>query len=65
VPVRTDDRRWVGMTWVVGGVTAISLLIGLGAEAFLQLAQEAARRVLDHEAYAAAVFQQFGKGAAP
>ncbi len=65
VPVRTDDRRWVPMTWVVGGLTAISLVIGVGAEAFLQLAQEAATRVLDRDAYAAAVFQQLGKGAAP
>lgn len=65
VPVHTDDRRWVGMTWVIGGLTAISLMIGVGAEAFLQLAQEAARRVLDHEAYAAAVFQHLGKGASP
>jgi multicomponent Na+:H+ antiporter subunit D len=65
VPVRTDDRRWVGMTWVIGGLTALSLVIGLGAEAFLQLAQEAAGRVLDRDAYAAAVFQQLGKGAGP
>jgi multicomponent Na+:H+ antiporter subunit D len=65
VPVRTDDRRWPGMTWVIGGLTVISLGIGLGAEAFLQLAQEAAVRVLDHAAYAAAVFQQTGKGVGP
>jgi multicomponent Na+:H+ antiporter subunit D len=62
VPVRTDDRRWVGMTWVVGGLTVISLGIGLGAELLMELAIEAAERVLDQDGYAEAVFRHLGKG---
>jgi multicomponent Na+:H+ antiporter subunit D len=65
VPVRTDDRRWIGMTWVVGGLTVVSVGIGLGAELFLELATQAAARALDQAAYAAAVFQPMGKGAPP
>lgn len=65
VPVRTDDRRWVGMSWVVGGLTVISLGIGLGAELFMELAIEAAERVLDQDGYAEAVFRHLGKGVGP
>jgi multicomponent Na+:H+ antiporter subunit D len=65
VPVRTDDRRWIKMSWVAGGLTMISVGIGLGAEAFFQLATQAAERVLDQQAYAAAVFQSLGKGMQP
>jgi hypothetical protein len=53
------------MAWVAGGLTAVSLCISLGAEAFMRLALQAAERALDQEAYAAAVFQQLGKGAPP
>jgi multicomponent Na+:H+ antiporter subunit D len=65
VPVHTDDRRWVGMSWVAGALTVISVGIGLGAEPFMQLATRAAESALDRAGYAAAVFQQLGKGAAP
>lgn len=65
VPVRTARRRWVSMSWVVAGLTVISLGIGLGAEVFMQLASRAAERALDRDGYAAAVFQPLGKGAMP
>jgi multicomponent Na+:H+ antiporter subunit D len=38
------DRRWMGMTAVVAVLTCISLAIGLGAEAFVQIAMQAAER---------------------
>lgn len=59
------DLRWTRMAWVVAGLTAISLAIGFGAEPFLRLAQTAAERALDQEAYAAAVFTTLGKGGLP
>ena len=61
VPVRTGDRRWAALTAVVAGLTAVSLLIGLGAEAFVQISLQAAERVLDQEGYARAVLGHLGK----
>jgi multicomponent Na+:H+ antiporter subunit D len=49
--VHTDDGRWKGMTAVAGGMTVLSLIIGFGAEFFIQIAQEAARQLLDRSAY--------------
>ena len=51
--VHAEDRRWRPMTAVAGGMTVLSLGIGLGAEFFLQVAHEAARQVLDREGYIA------------
>ncbi|MHB1307290.1 MAG: proton-conducting transporter transmembrane domain-containing protein [Limisphaerales bacterium] len=65
VPVRRDDRRWVTMSWVVAGMTLISVGIGLGAEPVLQLATRAAEQLVDHENYARAVFERLGKGGLP
>jgi multicomponent Na+:H+ antiporter subunit D len=64
VPVRTADRRWVMMAWVVAGMTAVSLMIGLGAECFVRMATVAAEQVLDQSEYADNVLRQLGKGAA-
>lgn len=58
------DLRWKRMTWVIAGLTAISVAIGVGAEGFMQLAVKAAERVLDQDGYAAAVFDRLGKGGA-
>jgi multicomponent Na+:H+ antiporter subunit D len=63
VPVRIHDRRWVGMTAVVAGLTCISLAIGLGAEAFVQIAAQAAERMLDQQGYAKTVLGYMGKAA--
>jgi multicomponent Na+:H+ antiporter subunit D len=63
VPVRLDDPRWSRMTWVVAGLTALSIGIGLGAEGFMQLATRAAEGVLDQDGYAAAVLGAAAKGA--
>lgn len=63
VPVRTDDRRWMGMTAVIAGLTCISLAIGLGAEAFVQIATQAAERVLDQQGYAQTILSYLGKAA--
>jgi multicomponent Na+:H+ antiporter subunit D len=49
--VHAGDRRWVLMTAVAGGMTVLSLGIGLGAEPFLRIAHEAARQLLDRGAY--------------
>lgn len=57
------DSRWVKMTWIIAGLTVVSVGIGVGAESVLQLATKAAERVLDQDGYAAAVFQHLGKGA--
>lgn len=59
------DLRWVKMTWIVAGLTVISISIGVGAEGFMQLAMKAAEDALDQDGYAAAVFQHLGKGATP
>jgi multicomponent Na+:H+ antiporter subunit D len=66
-PVRQEDRRWVAMSWVVGGLTVLSLGIGLGAEGVFRLAQLAADQVLDQGRYAEAVLGFLGKlpGEAP
>lgn len=63
VPVRTDDPRWRPMLWIVGGMTVVSLTIGLGAEGVLRLAERTADQVLDRAGYAARVFEAGGKGA--
>ncbi len=49
--VHLEDGRWKTMTAVAGGMTVLSLGIGLGAEFFLKLAHEAARQLLDRTAY--------------
>jgi multicomponent Na+:H+ antiporter subunit D len=59
------DLRWVRMTWVIAGLTLISVAIGVGAEGFMQLATKAAEHALDQDGYATAVLQQLGKGVAP
>jgi multicomponent Na+:H+ antiporter subunit D len=65
VEVRLQDPRWRTLAWIIAGLTAVSLLIGLGAEAFLQVALKAAAGVLDQAGYAGAVLNHPGKGAAP
>jgi multicomponent Na+:H+ antiporter subunit D len=59
------DLRWVRMSWIIAGLTVISVAIGVGAEGFMQLATKAAERTLDQDGYAAAVFQHLGKGGQP
>ncbi|NGO38826.1 hypothetical protein G4L39_05375 [Limisphaera ngatamarikiensis] len=63
VPVRSGDRGWMGMTAVAAVLTCISLAIGLGAEAFVQIAMQAAERALDQPGYAQAVLGYLGKTA--
>jgi multicomponent Na+:H+ antiporter subunit D len=65
VKVRVHDRRWVPMTLVIAGLTLISILIGVGAQGFLQLAQHAANEALNQSAYIERVFAFEGKGEAP
>ncbi len=65
VPVRTDQRRWMGMTAVVSALTCISLVIGLGAEVFVQAALRAAGQLLDQQGYAQAVLGYWGKAGNP
>lgn len=65
IPVRQNSPRWRRMAGVAAGLTCISLGIGLGAEAVMQVALKAAEQVLDQQGYAAAVFQAAGKGATP
>ena len=64
-PVRLNSPRWRRMAAVVAGLTIISLGIGLGAEAVMQLAFKAATQMLDQQGYAAAVFGALGKGGNP
>jgi multicomponent Na+:H+ antiporter subunit D len=61
--MRLQDPRWRRMAWVAAAMTVVSLCIGLGAEGIFRIAEEAARRVLDQEGYAQAVFGFTGKGA--
>lgn len=51
VQVHRDDARWKAMAGVAGGVTALSLWVGFGADFHLRLAAGAARAALDQPAY--------------
>ena len=62
VSVRTDDRRWRPLLWVVGGMAALSVCIGLGAEGVMQLALRAAESALDQQGYVRLVLGAGGKG---
>jgi multicomponent Na+:H+ antiporter subunit D len=62
VTVRLEDPRRVWMSTVIGGLTVVSVGIGLGAELFIQIAIEAAERVLDVERYTGAVLGPVGNG---
>lgn len=62
-PVEKAGRRWQGMTAVVAGLTCISLAIGLGAEAVVQIATQAAEHVLDQQGYAQTVLSYLGTNA--
>jgi len=62
VVVRVADQRWRPMLWVVGGMAAVSLGIGLGAEGVMQLALRAAEGALDQEGYVRLVLGAGGKG---
>jgi multicomponent Na+:H+ antiporter subunit D len=62
VTVRLEDPRRVWMSSVIGGLTVVSVGIGLGAELFMQIAIEAAERVLDVERYTGAVLGHVGNG---
>ncbi len=59
---RTDDARWRPMLAVVGGMTLLSLGIGLGAEGVMQLALRAADAALDQQGYVRLVLGAAGKG---
>lgn len=64
VPVRGEQRRQLGMTAVVAGLTCVSLGIGLGAEVFVQTAMRAAGQLLDQPGYAQTVLAYLGKATA-
>jgi multicomponent Na+:H+ antiporter subunit D len=49
--LHTEDSRWKAMTLVAGGMTLVSIGIGLGAETFFQIAEEAARQLTDRAGY--------------
>ncbi|MBX3183390.1 MAG: Na+/H+ antiporter subunit D [Polyangiaceae bacterium] len=51
----TLTHRTRGMIWVIAGLTAMSLGVGLGAGPLVSLADQAATRVLDHAATLEAV----------
>ncbi|TVR47396.1 MAG: hypothetical protein EA425_16000 [Puniceicoccaceae bacterium] len=51
IEVHREDRRWKGMTAVVGGMCLLSLTIGFGAQFFIKLSFEASRQLLDKAAY--------------
>lgn len=61
VAIRTDDVRWRPLAWVCGGLVAISLTIGFGAEPLLKIARRAATMTLDRDGYARAVMAAGGK----
>jgi multicomponent Na+:H+ antiporter subunit D len=61
-PVRLEDARWRPMAWLVGILAGVSLAMGVGAEPFMQLVQQAAAGALDSARYAEAVLGQPGKG---
>jgi multicomponent Na+:H+ antiporter subunit D len=64
--VKLSDRRWRPMTAVCLGMTALSLGIGLGAEFFLSLSEEAARQLTDRAAYVQTVLgARAGGGGTP
>jgi multicomponent Na+:H+ antiporter subunit D len=50
-PVALENGRWRGMTAVGVVMVLLSLGIGFGAEGFLQISTEAARQLMDREAY--------------
>jgi multicomponent Na+:H+ antiporter subunit D len=60
--VRLNDPRWSRMTWWIAVLAVVSLAMGVGAEPFMVLVQQAALGALDSAAYADAVFAQAGKG---
>jgi multicomponent Na+:H+ antiporter subunit D len=62
---RIDDKRWIGMTVVIGFFCLISLGVGLGAEGVFQVAEKAAEMAMDQEGYINAVLSIRGKGIAP
>ena len=64
VRVRTRDRRWKPMCWVVGSMVVVSLGIGLGVEYVMQLATQAAEQALDQAGYVERVLAAGGKGGA-
>lgn len=51
IKLRIDDNRWKRMTYVVAGITAISVAMGFGAQFFFELTMEAAEQVLDKATY--------------
>ncbi len=62
---RLDDKRWIGMTMVIGFFCILSLFIGLGAEGVFQVAEKAAEMAMDQDGYIHAVMSIRGKGVAP
>lgn len=58
----TGDRHWRKQLAVVGGLTVLSLGIGLGAEGVLRVAQQAADMALDQAGYIQLVLGAGGKG---
>lgn len=61
VAVPTAPQRWGGGMAVVTALTCLSLVIGLGAEAFVQTAMRAAGQLLDRQGYAQVVLEYLGK----
>ena len=62
---RVKDKRWVGMTLVIGFFCLISLCIGFGAEGVFRVAESAAEMAMDQEGYIRAVLSLQGKGVSP
>lgn len=55
VPVRIHDRRWIGLTLVVGAMTGVTVLVSVFAGPLVDLVQEASRQVYERGQYIAAV----------
>lgn len=62
--VRVNDARWPGLAGVCGGMAALSLAIGFGAEPMLRLAKKASEMAWDRDGYVRAVFAVEGKAGA-
>lgn len=61
VTVDLKDKRRTPMTWIIVVMTIMTLIIGLGAEFFIQLAETAAKTAMDQAVYVDKVLSVQGK----
>ena len=65
VPVAVGDARWRPRSWVIGGMTLVSLSLGLGVEGLFRLARQASETALDRPGYIRAVQNASGRPLTP